>query len=608
MNLSSVPSNRLKTRPHCHTSRRQRAHRWHAPMSRPGRWLWFASLAVVSLLVSERAAALPGFFATEGKTVPQSFTTQIAVMKRGDDAAVTVMTDYKGPMKPFAWVLPVPSDVKLADVKVLKRGALERLEEITAPRFHEFWEMDPCDTETKHEQIWERKLSASAGTDFLGGADMFKNTKKVPKVMRERLDPDYRTEGHGYKLSLVASGVERWLKQKGYSMPAGLSLDSHRDKSFLVAEVDPKLLELGAKGEAVLSPLRYFTQQGVELATTLGNPHIGSAHELLIYVFSPEGRYQVDGYKNIFPPTNIEVDFKVKERMGDYYAHLHDMMAAKQPKAFVTEYAWETKTCGEPCPDAPLKLFELLTLGAEEFEKSVPAGERNPKPPERTDEEQAQFDAIDDKEERARIEKVRKEVARRAALFKRHENYTLTRLHYRADKSGMPSDVTLTAAGPIEGGVDIPQGVKGELPQGEKPGKTNKFQTRMYHLHPNKVVLKCDDPKHYRWGKPPRTYRGARKIWVADQLANRDRKRIVPTELTHTSIPSLDIQGVPKPSDKPIPPPAAEEDKSSCSVAAVAGDPTRTSLGAFASLIFGLALMARRRRHRPKNRGASAGR
>ncbi len=561
--------------------------------SRPATSLLVSSLiGALLLLLPVEAAALPGFFATQTKTKPTSLSTQVAVMMNGDDSVVTVMTDYKGPMKPFAWVIPVPTDVQASEVKILKRGALERLEELTAPRFHEFWEMDPCDTETKHEQIWERKLSASSDTDFLGGGDMFKNTDKVPKVMQERLDPDYRTEGHGYTISVVPRAVDSWLQSKGYNMPDGISLDAYDGMSFLVAEVDPKLLELGAKGEAVLSPLRYNTKKTVELATTLGKAHVDKAHELLIYVLHPESRYQVDNYKNVFPPTNLEVDFKVKERMGDYYAGLYDMIAQKHPKAFVTEYAWEVKTCGEPCPDAPLKIFELFTLGAEVFEQSVPESERNPDPPERTEEEQAKFDAIEEKDEKVRIEKLRQEVARRGALLKRHESYVLTRLHYRYGPGDMPEDVKLLPGSPIKGGVEVPQGEKGELPQGEDKSDANKFQTRFYHLHPNKAVVKCDDPKPYRWGKPPRSYRGARKIWVADQLAARDRTRIKPTELTYTSVPALELKGVEKPSDKPAAP-VVEEEKSDCDCS-VPGKPIHGPAWAVLGLL-GLSFWRRRR-------------
>jgi hypothetical protein len=253
----------------------------------------------------------------------------------------------------------------------------------------------------------------------------------------------------------------------------------------------------------------------------------------------------VSGYPNVFPPTNLRVDFAVKERIGEFYAALHDEILTKNPGAFLTEYAWETKSCGEPCPDAPLKTFELLNLGADVFEAQLPEETRNPQPAERTPEQQKAFKALKKDEQKAKDE-LDTEVARREALFKRHDSYVMTRLHYRYDAKSLPKDIELKQAGVVTGGVNIPQGPQGELPQGEKSaGEANKFQTRFVHLHPDKAVANCEKPTKYRWGKPPRTYRGARKIWVADQLANRKRDRVKPAEVVLTAVPALGMKGEP---------------------------------------------------------------
>lgn len=147
-------------------------------------------------------------------------------------------------------------------------------------------------------------------------------------------------------------------------------------------------------------------------------------------------------YPNVFPPTNLEVDFKVKERVGEFYAGLHDFLLKKQPLGFLNEYAWSTKGCGQPCPNEPLLIHELLTLGGDVFERAVPKAEREPKPPEMTDAEKAAFKEIKDKKKKKEIESMRKEVARRKALLLRHF-YVLSRVHHRYDKSTLPKDIEL---------------------------------------------------------------------------------------------------------------------------------------------------------------------
>ena len=55
------------------------------------------------------------------------------------------MPDYEGPLEGFAMVLLVPADVTVDKVTTLKRDFVDRLDSLSAPRFHEYWEQDPCD-------------------------------------------------------------------------------------------------------------------------------------------------------------------------------------------------------------------------------------------------------------------------------------------------------------------------------------------------------------------------------------------------------------------------------------------------------------------------------
>src|SRR4051812_3716324 len=114
---------------------------------RPRRLQGWLRLPMVlgAVTLASPALALPGFIAGKGDTPRVSNSTQVVLLEKGDHTIVTVWADYEGPLDHFAVVLPVPSDVELADVKTLKRDAVDHLDEISAPRFHEFWEKDPCE-------------------------------------------------------------------------------------------------------------------------------------------------------------------------------------------------------------------------------------------------------------------------------------------------------------------------------------------------------------------------------------------------------------------------------------------------------------------------------
>lgn len=557
----------------------------------------FCCLAVLA----PSARAMPGFFATKGGSATSS-TTHVVLMMNDTETVVSVAADYKGANERFAFVLPVPDDVVLKDVLTLKRHSIERLDELTAPRFHEFWEMDPCE-QGQVQQIWERSLAASEASDFLGmgGDDMFKGTTKAPKEMRTKVDADFRDEGSEFEFSLVKSDVFGWLKGKGYNPPAGLDVGKYSGMAFLVAETDPQKAELGGKGEALLSAIRYSTKLPFKLAETIGLANVDKMHELNVYTLHATKRFETANYPTVFPPTNLLVDFSVKERIGEFYAGLHDMLLAKDPKAFLAEYAWPSEGCGEPCVNAALRLDELLTLGADVFERSVPEEQRNPEPPARSEEEEKVYKKAK-KAERKEMDKLAAEVARRKALMERHKSYVLSRLHHRYDAKSLPNDVEFKSAAPAEGGVAIPQGEKGEMPSDVKVGAaSNRLQTRFVNLHPDKAVLKCEAPQKFRWGKPPLTYRGARKIWTAQQLATRDRTKFKPTELVLSAYPALGLQGQLSAEDKAkaeaakAAAPAEENKDGGCSVAQVVGYDASPVMVWF-GVALGLSLLTRRRR------------
>jgi hypothetical protein len=579
-----------------------------------------ALLAGTTMLVSSPASAFPGFFAYKGGK-PVNLSTHVVLMKKDATTVVTVMPDYQGDMKPFAVVLPVPDDVKAADVRTMRRDFVDRVDQISAPRFHEFWEMDPCD-DSKVEQEWERDLSVHGagflGVDMGGGGDVGPSSAFKPgKEMNLVVDPDFKTGEQQFTLvsGADAADIAGWLKRKGYQTPDGTNAAAAQyakaGMSFLVAEVDSKKVELVGSDRAIVSPIRYFTQKPVNVDSTLGLLNLGDAQELFIYVIHPDHRFEVKNYPNVFPPTNIEVDFKVKERMGEFYAALHDTMRKKQPLAFLDEYAWSAKGCGQPCPNEPLLLQELLTLGSDVMEQAVPKADREPKPPEMTDDEKKAFKEIKDAKEKKEIERVRKETARRKALVAR-QVWILSRMHHRYDRSSLPKDVEVGPADPVRGGIDVPEGAKAALPTDVKTSTENKYQVRYVSFHPSPAVPHCDKPERYRWGKAPRTYMGLRKIWTAQDMATKNRTSHNPAELCYTPVAALGIAGHPDllggvaetksfaptaPSASASPEEGGEKAKSgACSVASLTSSRTGSAWGAMVALcaLIGLRLRSRR--------------
>jgi len=567
----------------------------------------------MSVLAAAPAQAFPGFLASKTKTEIKINSTQLVLMKKGPVTAVTVMSDYEGPLEPFAMVLVVPPDVTVEHVTTLKREFVDRVDAISAPRFHEYWEQDPCDPGPV-EQEWQRSMKANASSAFLGGGDMPQSTQKVAKELS--LDVKAKQKEGEYSFTLLGKdeSVAGWLKSKGYNVPPGaeqaVAPYVQAGMRLVVAQVDTNRIELVGGDRAQLSPIRFWTEQPyTSLPDRVGLVNAGGKQELIVYVIDPEQRYESKNYKNLFPPTNVEVDFSVKERIGEFYAGLQDIIAQKTPGAFLNEYAWPSDGCGQPCATEPLAIAELLSLGGDVFELSVPKEEKQPKPPEPTKEEVAAFKEatkeLKPKERKAKEKQDkedRKTVAARQALLSRHK-YVVSRIHYRYDDKSLPNDPQVgPASGAVEGGVAQPKGQKAEASTDVVPATQNKFQVRYNNFHPWVPVIQCPNPERYRWGKAPRDYRGLRKTWIAEDLTRKSRTQIKPAAVVKTPIPSLGLMGAaPAPSasaadagaDAGPAGAAATSGKCGCSVP---GAPASSAWLAMLSALTGLAFLSRRRR------------
>jgi len=503
------------------------------------------SLLSASLSLASGARAFPGFMA--GKTTaPTVHSSQVVMMKKGPTTVLTVMPDYQGPLEPFVVVLATPADVTVDHVVTLKREFVDHADQMSAPRFHEFWEQDPCDPGPP-EQEWQRDLRVS-GSGFLGAASPGA-TRKV--AIELSLDTQPKVKDGEYKMSVLAAGASptAWLKEHGYALPPGaeqaVAPYVGQGLVFVMAEVDTKRIELVGGDRAQLSPIRFYTDQPYDTLPSrlsLLNKPADDKQELVLYALDATNRYEVANYENVTVPTNVEVDFEVKERMGEFYNSLYDSILKKHPTAFLREYSWPAEGCGEPCATVPYELFELLSLGGDVFERAVSDEEKAPKPPELSAEEKdadkEMLKPLKPKERKARIKELkedREKVAAVKALVLRNK-YILSRLHYRYDDKTLAQDPKLVGRGDgLQGGTALPKGEKREADMAVTSGK-NRYQTRFNNFHNWKPVIHCEGPDRWKWGKSPPDYKGLRKIWIAEDLTRKSRTQIPAAKMVKTEL------------------------------------------------------------------------
>src|SRR5690606_4010081 len=122
------------------------------------------------------------------------------------------------PIEDFALVMVVPGDVTAERVATLKRDFVDRVDKLTAPRFHDFYEPDPCEP-GEWGQEWERSLKASDTGAVLG---QFK-TDSEKKVAKELfVDTQAKQKKGEYELEVLGDqgALKAWLGKAGLKAPA----------------------------------------------------------------------------------------------------------------------------------------------------------------------------------------------------------------------------------------------------------------------------------------------------------------------------------------------------------------------------------------------------
>ena len=124
-----------------------------------------------------------------------------------------------------------------------------------------------------------------------------------------------------------------------------------------------------------------------------------------------------------------------------------------------------------------------------------------------------------------------------------------------------------------------------------EPAAESRLQIRYSALHPSKKVIQCEDPKRWRWGQPPRDYRGLRKTWTARDMVYKKRDKFALKDVVKSNVPALGVSPAPAQPTEVASADAETKKDAGCSVR-----PSTGTGGVIGSLFGLLGLMAFRRR------------
>jgi hypothetical protein len=255
----------------------------------------------------------------------------------------------------------VPTFLTQGQIHVGEKALIDHLDAYSAPRLVEYFDQDPC---ARFES--RRALPMAAAVDSMALA----RAASAAKALGVTIEAQY-TVGEYDILILSAqqsSGLETWLRQNGYRIPAGASavIASYlrQNMRFFVAKVN--LGERSRLGFSYLRPLQIaYESPKFMLPIRLGMVNAKGQQDLFVYALTRNGRVETTNYRMAKLPVDMELPVYLKqpnEFAGFYKAMFTRQVDVQDGRAVFLEYAWDMKWC-DPCAADPLSNDELRRLG-----------------------------------------------------------------------------------------------------------------------------------------------------------------------------------------------------------------------------------------------------
>lgn len=322
------------------------------------------SIALAAFTLS--ASAFCGFFVAKAGASLYNKSSQVILVRDGNRTVVTMANDFKGDVRDFAMVVPVPVVLKERDIRVVDPAIFQRIDDHTAPRLAEYYDENPC----------------SPPVYVLEEARMFKSVASMEvadnAIEREEdlgvtIEAEYQIGEYDILIlsATESSGLKTWLTRNGYSIPeqAEEVLDPYikNDLKFFVVKVN--LEEQKKTGFEGLSPIQIsYENSKFMLPIRLGMANAEDMQDLTIYAFTKTGRVECTNYRTVEMPTDRDVPEFVEPHFAQFYVDVFNKQYNQQNKTGVfLEYAWDLSASQpvkcDPCPTPPLAYDDLKRSG-----------------------------------------------------------------------------------------------------------------------------------------------------------------------------------------------------------------------------------------------------
>jgi Na+-translocating ferredoxin:NAD+ oxidoreductase RnfD subunit len=453
-----------------------------------------AAIIILAAMISNEAAAFCGFYVSKADGTLKNKTSQVILVRDGNKTVITMYNDFKGDLKDFAMVVPVPVVLEKKDIKVVDQSIFNTLNDYSKPRLVEYYDQNPCNQYFKDELAG--KVPGMALNEVV--VQSFGTMRK--KDLGVRVEAKYVVGEYDILIlsAKESSGLKIWLNENGYKIPAGADevLEPYikSNLKFFVVKVNEK--EKKKLPGNFLRPIQIrFNSPKFMLPIRLGMANADGDQDMIVYAFTKKGRIETTNYRTLTLPTGKNIPLFVKNNFGNFYSNLFQNQWNKEGRALaMLEYAWDVSPKNfvkcDPCVATAPAAQDLVQAGVWWLNRDW-----------------ANYEDVWDNEEYS-------------------DNVYFTRLHVRYNRRSFPQDLVFQVT----------------------PNKEN-YQARYIITHPAAGDFNCEAGKKYLKELKQRradelemlTYLTGKDYSDWDVVSETPDEKYVPAEVSYASIaPSIE--------------------------------------------------------------------
>lgn len=324
-------------------------------------------LLIISALmgISTMGYSFCGFYVSKADGTLKNKTSQVIMVRDGNKMVITMYNDFKGDVKDFAMVIPVPVVLQKNDIKVTDNGIFQRLNDYSAPRLVEYYDENPCEPRVMYDMVFSKAEVSESKRNERG---VLKNKSLGVTVEASYTIGEYDILILGAKES---SGLKTWLIGNGYKIPKGADevLEPYIKSNLKFFVVKVNLKEKDKAGLENLRPIQIkFSSPKFMLPIRLGMANADGDQDMIIYAFTKKGRIETTNYRTVALPTGKNIPLFVKNKFSDFYTNLfkHQWNIENEQISFL-EYAWDVSPANyvkcDPCVSNPPDYNDLKAAG-----------------------------------------------------------------------------------------------------------------------------------------------------------------------------------------------------------------------------------------------------